>query len=128
MRKCVAALLCCLSFGSGAARVPAAGTVEVLFSPWDDAEGAIVRTLGEARQSIHVQAFLLTSRSIARALQDARARGVAVEVLADREMVSKGENENAPKPLHADYSHEKRLAARQPLFMRIIRDDSPAAT
>ena len=97
MRRCFVALLCCLSFGSGAATVPAVGTVEVLFSTWDDAEGAIVRTLGEARQSIHVQAFLLTSRSIARALQDARARGVAVEVLADREMVSKGENSLIPR-------------------------------
>jgi phosphatidylserine/phosphatidylglycerophosphate/cardiolipin synthase-like enzyme len=97
VRRCFAALLCCLSLGAAAATVPATGTVEVLFTPWDDAEGAIVRALGEARQSIHVQAFLLTSRSIARALQDARARGVAVEVLADREMVSKGENSLIPK-------------------------------
>jgi phosphatidylserine/phosphatidylglycerophosphate/cardiolipin synthase-like enzyme len=47
--------------------------------------------------SIHVQAYLLTSRSIARALQDARARGVAVEILADREMVRKGENSLIPR-------------------------------
>ena len=81
----------------GAAALPATGTVEALFTPWDDAEGAIVRALGEARQSIHVQAYLLTSRSIARALQDAQARGVAVEILADKEMVSKGENSLIPK-------------------------------
>jgi phosphatidylserine/phosphatidylglycerophosphate/cardiolipin synthase-like enzyme len=97
VRKCFAALLCCLSLGVAAATVPASGTVEVLFTPWDDAEGAIVRTLGEARRTIHVQAFLLTSRSIARALQEARARGVAVEILADREMVSKGDNSLVPK-------------------------------
>ena len=88
-----------LLFGAnaGAAPLPATGTVEALFTPWDDAEGAIVRALGEARQSIHVQAYLLTSRSIARALQDAKARGVAVEILADKEMVGKGENSLIPK-------------------------------
>ncbi|MBK8121663.1 MAG: phospholipase D family protein [Sulfuritalea sp.] len=85
------------SVGAGAAPLPATGTVEALFTPWDDAEGAIVRALGEARQSIHVQAYLLTSRSIARALQDAKARGVAVEILADKEMVGKGENSLIPK-------------------------------
>jgi phosphatidylserine/phosphatidylglycerophosphate/cardiolipin synthase-like enzyme len=97
VRKCLAALLLCLSFDIGAAALPATGTVEALFTPWDDAEGAIVRALGEARRSIHVQAYLLTSRSIARALQDARARGVRVEVLADREMVNKGDNTLVPK-------------------------------
>ncbi len=97
MRSFFAALLCCLSLGAGAATVPATGTVDVLFTPWDDAEGAIVRALGEARHTIHVQAFLLTSRSIAKALLDARLRGVAVEVLADREMVTKGENSLVPK-------------------------------
>jgi phosphatidylserine/phosphatidylglycerophosphate/cardiolipin synthase-like enzyme len=68
----------------------------VLFTPWDDAEGAIVRVLGEAKKSIHVQAYLLTSRSIAKALLDAKTRGVAVEVLADREMVSKGDKSLIP--------------------------------
>jgi phosphatidylserine/phosphatidylglycerophosphate/cardiolipin synthase-like enzyme len=97
VRKCFVSLLLCLSFGAGATSLSATGTVDVLFTPWDDAEGAVVRALGEARQSIHVQAYLLTSRSIARALQDARARGVAVEVLADREMVNKGENSLVPK-------------------------------
>jgi len=91
------ALALALSFSAGAAPLPATGSVEVLFTPWDDAEGAIVRALGEAGQSIHVQAYLLTSRSIARALQDARARGVAVEILADREMATKGDSSLIPK-------------------------------
>jgi len=97
MRRLVAALVLGWTVVSGAAPLPATGTVEALFTPWDDAEGAIVRALGEARQSIHMQAYLLTSRSIARALQDAQARGVAVEILADKEMVSKGENSLIPK-------------------------------
>ena len=91
------ALALIFSVNASAAPLPATGTVEALFTPWDDAEGAIVRALGGARQSIHVQAYLLTSRSIARALQDARARGVTVEILADKEMVAKGDNSLIPK-------------------------------
>ncbi|MCK9382334.1 MAG: phospholipase D family protein [Sulfuritalea sp.] len=97
MKRLLAALLLCLTVGVGATPLPATGTVEVLFTPWDDAEGAIVRALGEARKSIHVQAYLLSSRSIAKALQDAQARGVAVEILADREMVNKGGSSLIPK-------------------------------
>ena len=96
-RSLLVTLALLFSANAGAAPLPAAGTVEALFTPWDDTEGAIVRALGEARQSIHVQAYLLTSRSIARALQDARARGVAVEILADKEMVGKGDNSLIPR-------------------------------
>ena len=91
------ALFFSVNVSAGATALPATGTVEVLFTPWDDAEGAIVGALGEAKKYIHVQAYLLTSRSIAKALQEAQARGVAVEILADREMVSKGENSLIPK-------------------------------
>lgn len=98
MKRVLAALLLCLTVGAGAtAPLPATGTVEVLFTPWDDAEGAIVRVLGKARETIHVQAYLLTSRSIAKALQEAKARGVAVEVLADREMLEKSDKSLLPQ-------------------------------
>ncbi|MBI3140705.1 MAG: phospholipase D family protein [Rhodocyclales bacterium] len=80
----------------GANGYAATGTVEVAFSPWDDAEGAIVRAIRSARRSIHVQAFLLTSRTLTRALVEAKARGVAVEVLADREQALKMDNSLLP--------------------------------
>ena len=96
MKRFLAALLLCLTVGAGATPLPATGTVEVLFTPWDDAEGAIVRALGKERESIHVQAYLLTSRSIAKALQEARARGMAVEILADREMLEKSDKSLLP--------------------------------
>jgi phosphatidylserine/phosphatidylglycerophosphate/cardiolipin synthase-like enzyme len=68
--------------------LPASGTVEALFSPWDDAEGALVRAIGDARQSIHLQAYLLTSRVIARALSQAQRRGVEVAILTDAAMLA----------------------------------------
>ena len=43
MKHLLAALLLCLTVAAGAAPLPATGTVEVLFTPWDDAEGAILR-------------------------------------------------------------------------------------
>ncbi len=97
MKHLLSSLLLCLTVAAGAAPLPATGTVEVLFAPWDDAEGAIVRALGKARESIHVQAYLLTSRSIAKALQEAKARGVAVEIVADREMLEKSDKSLLPQ-------------------------------
>ena len=70
--------------------MPATGTVEVAFSPWDDAEGAVLHAVKEAHKAIYVQAYLLTSRALAKALIDAQERGVVVQVLADREMTRTG--------------------------------------
>ena len=92
-------LLLVLPAGPAGARetIPAAGTVELAFTPWDDAEGAILRALKDARHAIYVQAYLLTSRALAHALIEARQHGIAVEVLADREMAGKGENSQIPQ-------------------------------
>ena len=62
---------------------PAQGTVQVAFTPWDDAESLLLETLGRARREILVQAYLLTSRAIAASLIAAKQRGLAVSVLAD---------------------------------------------
>lgn len=65
----------------------ATGTIEVAFSPWDDGEALILRTLKEARHDIYVQAFLFTSRGLAAALIEAQQRGIKVQVLADGQNV-----------------------------------------
>jgi phosphatidylserine/phosphatidylglycerophosphate/cardiolipin synthase-like enzyme len=57
--------------------------IEVAFAPWDDAESLLNETIAGARRQILVQAFLLTSRTFAFSLIDARSRGVEVLVLAD---------------------------------------------
>lgn len=79
------------------APLPATGTIEVAFTPSDDAEGAIIKALHQARRAIHVQAYLFTSRALAQALIEARQRGVKVEVLADQEMLAKGEKSQIPR-------------------------------
>lgn len=63
--------------------LPAVGTIEVLFPPWDDAEAALIAVVDDARHQVLVQAFLLTSRKIAASLIAAHRRGVDVRVLAD---------------------------------------------
>lgn len=62
----------------------AAASIEVYFTPWDDAQGALVSAIEQAQQQVLVQAFLLTSRTIAASLVRAYRRGVDVKVLADQ--------------------------------------------
>lgn len=72
--------------------LPAQGSVEVAFSPADDPEALLTGVIGAARQSIHVHAYVLTSKTIANALIAAHRRGVKVEVLADAGMHRRGRN------------------------------------
>lgn len=65
--------------------LPAKGTVEVAFSPKGGCTAATVRFINEARQSIRVAAYGLTSNPIGRALVDAKNRGVDVRVVVDKE-------------------------------------------
>jgi len=83
--------VCCLT-ALAAEPLPARGTVQVLFTPWDDAEGALLKAIGKARHSIHVQAFVFSSRNIGWALGEAKKRGVHVELLADAEQATKNEH------------------------------------
>lgn len=62
----------------------AAGTIDVYFSPHGGASDAIVREIVSARSEILVQAYSFTSAPIAKALIDARKRGVKVEVVLDK--------------------------------------------
>lgn len=86
------------AFDAGPPRtLPAQGTVEAVFSPWHDVEGALVAALRAARRTIHVQAFAFTSRVLAQALIEAHGRGVRVAVLADREQAERMENSRLPQ-------------------------------
>ena len=65
--------------------LPAKGNVEVAFSPNGGCTAATVRFIGEARHSIRVAAYGLTSNPIGKALMEAKKRGVDVKVVVDRE-------------------------------------------
>jgi phosphatidylserine/phosphatidylglycerophosphate/cardiolipin synthase-like enzyme len=65
------------------ARTPQDAKVEVAFTPADDVAGLIVGRIGQARESVRVQAYLFTDRRIANALLGARKRGVEVELVGD---------------------------------------------
>jgi phosphatidylserine/phosphatidylglycerophosphate/cardiolipin synthase-like enzyme len=77
--------------------LPAQGTVEAVFSPWQDVEGALLAAIGAARRTLHVQAYAFTSRALAQALVEAQRRGVRVQVLADREQAERMENSRLPQ-------------------------------
>ena len=73
-----------LSTAAIAAPLPSTGTVEVFFSPKGSATDAVVQEIHSARQEILVQAYSFTSKPIAKALIDARKRGVKIEVVLDK--------------------------------------------
>jgi phosphatidylserine/phosphatidylglycerophosphate/cardiolipin synthase-like enzyme len=66
-------------------RYPAAGTVEIAFTPGDAVDNLIIAAIDRAQTEILVHAYTFTHRRIAQALINARHRGVTVAVLADRE-------------------------------------------
>jgi phosphatidylserine/phosphatidylglycerophosphate/cardiolipin synthase-like enzyme len=76
--------------------LPAGGTAQVAFPPWDDAEGLVVAAVASAHRQVFVQAFSFTSEAIAIALIAAKRRGVDVRITADREQTFGGERTRIP--------------------------------
>jgi phosphatidylserine/phosphatidylglycerophosphate/cardiolipin synthase-like enzyme len=62
--------------------------LKVYFSPSGSPTAAIIETLDNAKQTIHVQAYSFTSAPIAAALKRAHDRSVAVKVILDKSQVS----------------------------------------
>jgi phosphatidylserine/phosphatidylglycerophosphate/cardiolipin synthase-like enzyme len=68
---------------------PAANTqCSVYFSPNGGCTDAICDALGRARKTVFVQAYSFTSTPVARALLDAKKRGVDVRVILDKSQTS----------------------------------------
>ena len=86
MRKALLVILILLSITVPvfAEQFRSTGTVDVFFSPNGGATDAIVRELNEAKTEILVQAYSFTSTPIAKALVDAKKRGVKVVVVLDK--------------------------------------------
>jgi phosphatidylserine/phosphatidylglycerophosphate/cardiolipin synthase-like enzyme len=87
-------LMLALNLALALAKAQAAPSLQVLFTPWDNAEQALVKEIGQAKKQILVQAFVFTSRTLAQALIQAQRRGVEVQILADRERLFGGNNED----------------------------------
>lgn len=81
-------------YGSGdydrnTAALPATGTIQVAFTPGDDASKLIADAIDGAQREVLVQAFSFTHRKIADALVAARDRGVDVKVIADQDQADR---------------------------------------
>jgi phosphatidylserine/phosphatidylglycerophosphate/cardiolipin synthase-like enzyme len=79
--------------------LPAQGSLQPLFAPWDDVESAVIEVVSGARRQVLVQAYLLTSKKIATTLVAVHRRGVDVRVLVDG-----GQLEKVPSSMAADLS------------------------
>ena len=82
-----AATLLALAHGFACARETAPApdaTLEALFTPGDAIDARLAALIEGAQREVLVNAFSFTSRRIARALAAAHARGVRVELVADR--------------------------------------------
>jgi phosphatidylserine/phosphatidylglycerophosphate/cardiolipin synthase-like enzyme len=73
----------------------------VYFSPGGGCTDAIVQKLGEAKESVLVQAYSFTSGPIAKALADAKKRGVTVSIIMDKGELNE-QNGQADFLVHAD--------------------------
>lgn len=60
------------------------GTVDVYFSPDGGTTNAIISVLNNAKSEILVQAYSFTSAPIAKAIIDARKRGIRIEVVLEK--------------------------------------------
>ena len=83
-RLTVAAVAGTLLLAAGSSAEPDPPAWRVYFSPNRGATTAVVDVLNAARSTVLVQAYSFTSAPIAKALVDAHARGVAVQVILDR--------------------------------------------
>lgn len=76
---------------TGSQPIPAQGTLQAAFAPWDDIEGLIIAAIQSAKKQVLVQAYLLTNKKIAAALIAAHRKEVDVQVLADASQHAKTE-------------------------------------
>lgn len=101
--------------------VGAQGTIEVAFSPHGGVTDAIVRLIGEAKSSIRMASYSLTSNPIGKALVEARHRGVDVQLVIDKDHNGRRESRNSVAsylaangiPVRVDYTvaiqHQKTI-------------------
>lgn len=94
------------------APITASGTIELAFSPEDDAGALVTQAIQEAKKQILVQTFSFTHRRIAQALLDAKRRGVDVQLIADEDQIRRMQRSLVPEiaaggvPTFVDREHD----------------------
>jgi phosphatidylserine/phosphatidylglycerophosphate/cardiolipin synthase-like enzyme len=89
------------------------------FSPKGGCTEAVVAEIGQARESILVQAYSFTSTPIAKALVEARKRGVQITVILDKSNLT-GQYSSADFVLHASiptYIDDKHAIAHNKIML-----------
>ena len=76
--------------------IAASGSMEVAFTPGQDAAALIISAIAKAHRQILVQAFSFTHDGIAQALVAAHHRGIEVKLIADREQTRAMERGQVP--------------------------------
>ncbi len=94
----------CLSSGNASRQLAsngviggaAAQNIDVYFTPWDDAETAIIDAVNKAQQRIYIQAYTWTSKPITDAVIKAKNRGVKVFMLTDKDQMQDSTTTQVP--------------------------------
>ena len=95
-------------------RAAESAAVEVAFAPDAGVEQLVLRAIGDTHESIRVLAYSFTAEPVARALIDARRRGVDVAVTVDyRENIDEDRSGRAHAALSA--------LARTGVAVRVVR-------
>lgn len=84
MRLAILIAFLLLPMTTMAVSVPITGSAEVYFSPRGGATEAVVAEINHARQEILIQAYSFTSKPIAKALLNAKKRGVKIDAVLDK--------------------------------------------
>jgi len=84
MRYFIIIISVMLSYSAIAGPIPSSGTMEAFFSPKGGATEAVVSEIGKAKNEILIQAYSFTSKPIAKALLEAKRRGVRIEAVLDK--------------------------------------------
>ena len=64
-------------------QVPAAGSIEVAFSPNEGSENLVVKVIDSAKSDIRMLAYSFTSAPVVQALLQAKKRGVNIKLIVD---------------------------------------------
>ena len=102
MRLIITVLLTLVTLSSFASTFPSDTHYEVCFTPGRQCTHLLVNTINKAKKSIYVQAYSFTAYAIAKALVQAKRRGIQVEVILDQSNFKPGQRTVAPYLLRND--------------------------